>query len=117
MGRDDDGGSAIAGLLEPQHDGIRRGGVEALGRLVEEQEPGACEQELLEGEELLLAAGQVVGMARLLAGQPDPFEGSGYLRIPIAAGRCPFAQLLGDRLAGEQRLGILREERLCLIVS
>ena len=49
---------------------------------------------------------------QIVAGEPDALESGCDLCIAITAGRWPFAQLLGDRLAGEERLGILGQEGL-----
>ena len=71
--RDDDDGDAerLVDLAQQLQDRARRVGVERTGRLVAEQIPGIGRQGSCDGHALLLAAGELRGVACSLVGKAD----------------------------------------------
>ena len=59
--------------------------VEPLGRLVEQQQARTHEQKLLERQQLLLAAGEVIGMSVRTAGETQALKRGVHLCRSVAA--------------------------------
>ena len=112
VGHEHDGGPGAGAGTHRIGQHALRGRVEALGGLVEQQQVGVGEQDLREGEQLLLAARQVVGMPRGMRREREAPERRIHRIVSVAAAALPLAQLLGHRIAHEQRLRVLRQQRL-----
>ena len=82
-----DRGTAFRGRADAL--GHRHAGcvVKSLGRLVEQEQARSREQELLERQQLLLAAGEVVGVAVRAAGEAQALERGVDLGGTVAARR------------------------------
>ena len=81
MGRHDDGGSRTVDAVEQPHDAERDGRVEVARRLVAHQKRRAVDHGAGDGDALLLAAGELVGVVVHLLGKADEAQRLGHLHL------------------------------------
>ena len=88
VGDDDDGDAELAvDPLQQREDVGGRLGVERAGRLVGEQDVGLGRERPGDADALLLAAGELVGIAPRLVGQPDEVEQLGDPLLALVRGQ------------------------------
>ena len=91
--------------------GLLEGGVQALGRLVQQQDIRLVQQHLTQGGPLLLAAGEVIGMTVQQLGQAAKGRHLFYPAVTLVFGEVRavkgFVQVLTDRVFHEQGLRVL----------
>ena len=80
--------------VEESHDADACAGVEVARRLVAQEDRRSIDESPSDGDPLLLAAGELMGQALLLARKPDEVQDLGNARLDVAA-------ILADDLKGE----------------
>ena len=98
VGGHDHGGAGLVDAVEQPHDALARGRVEVAGRLVGEQDQRPVDEGPGDRHALLLAAGELVREAVLLAGQADEVEHGRHLLADHVLGPADHLEGEGDVL-------------------
>ena len=99
-------------FVERSGDRQLRGGVEALRRLVEQQQPRPDKQGLRFRKQLLLAAAQIGRMTPAQTVKAEPLRHGLRLGLPVPRRNTPLHELFAHGIAREERARVLRHERL-----
>src|SRR3954464_8887995 len=106
VGDDDDGGAGLVDPVEQLHDPDRGDRVEVSARLVGQQQRRVVDEGAGDGDALLLATGELVGVAVELGRQADQAQGLRHLLANFGAAGADHLQGIGDvvvdRAVGQQ---------------
>ena len=96
VGDDDDGGAGLVDPVEQLHDPDRGDRVEVSARLVGQQQRRVVDEGAGDGDALLLAAGELVGVAVELGREADQAQRLRHLLADFGAAGADHLQRVGD---------------------